>query len=42
MAKIKVDQKEIENKLRKLPENLKKEILDYIEFLTKKYRRELN
>ena len=42
MAKIKVDEKEIENKLRKLPENLKKEVLDYIEFLTKKYRRELN
>jgi ribosomal protein S21 len=27
MAKIKVDEKEIENKLRKLPENLKKEVL---------------
>jgi hypothetical protein len=42
MAKIKVDEKEIENKLRKLPENLKKEVLDYIEFLIKKYGRELN
>jgi hypothetical protein len=42
MSKIKVDEKEIENKLRKLPENLKKEVLDYIEFLIKKYRRELN
>jgi hypothetical protein len=42
MAKIKAEEKEIENKLRKLPENLKKEVLDYIEFLIKKYRRELN
>jgi hypothetical protein len=39
MAKIKVDEKEIENKLRKLPENLKKEVLDYIEFLIKKYNK---
>jgi hypothetical protein len=31
-------EKEIEEKVRKLPENLKKEVLDYIEFLLEKHR----
>ena len=31
-------EKEIEKKVRKLPENLKKEVLDYIEFLLEKHR----
>ena len=31
-------EKEIELKIRELPENLRKEVLDYIEFLIKKYR----
>ena len=30
-------EKEIETKVRKLPENLKKEVLDYIEFLLEKH-----
>ncbi len=31
-------EQEIENKIQKLPDDLKKEILDYIEFLIKKYQ----
>ncbi|KYK33834.1 MAG: DUF2281 domain-containing protein [Theionarchaea archaeon] len=31
-------EREIETKVRKLPENLKKEVLDYIEFLLEKYQ----
>lgn len=31
-------EKEIETKVRKLPENLKKEVLDYIEFLLEKHQ----
>lgn len=31
-------EKEIEKKVRKLPETLKKEVLDYIEFLLEKHR----
>ncbi len=31
-------EKEIELKIRELPEDLRKEVLDYIEFLIKKYR----
>ena len=31
-------EKEIRLKIRKLPENLRKEVLDYIEFLLKKYK----
>lgn len=32
-------EKEIEIKLQNLPEDLKKEVLDYIEFLSKKYEK---
>jgi hypothetical protein len=31
-------EREIETKVRELPENLKKEVLDYIEFLLEKYQ----
>lgn len=31
-------EREIELKIRELPENLKKEVLDYIEFLLEKYK----
>lgn len=31
-------EKEIETKVRELPESLKKEVLDYIEFLLEKHR----
>ncbi|WP_456477927.1 DUF2281 domain-containing protein [Geoglobus ahangari] len=31
-------EEEIELKIRELPENLRREVLDYIEFLIKKYR----
>ena len=31
-------EKEISLKMRELPENLRREVLDYIEFLLKKYR----
>ncbi len=31
-------EKEIEHKVRELPEDLKREVLDYIEFLIKKYK----
>lgn len=31
-------EKEIELKIRELPEDLRREVLDYIEFLLKKYR----
>jgi len=33
-------EKEIELKIRELPENLKREVLDYIEFLLRKYKDE--
>jgi hypothetical protein len=33
-----MDEKEIEMKIRELPENLRREVLDYIEFLLKKYK----
>jgi len=32
-------EREIELKIRELPENLKKEVLDYVEFLLEKYKR---
>jgi len=32
-------EKEIEIKIQNLPEDLKKEVLDYIEFLSKKYEK---
>ena len=31
-------EKEIESKMRELPEDLRREILDYMEFLLKKYK----
>jgi len=31
-------EKEIESKIQELPENLRKEVLDYIDFLHKKYK----
>ncbi len=31
-------EKEIEHKMRELPEDLRREVLDYVEFLLKKYR----
>lgn len=31
-------EKEIELKIRELPENLRREVLDYMEFLLKKYK----
>jgi Uncharacterized conserved small protein len=31
-------EKEIEHKMQELPEDLRREVLDYVEFLLKKYR----
>jgi len=33
-----MDEREIEKKIQDLPENLRREVLDYIEFLLKKYK----
>ena len=35
-------EKEIETKIRELPEDLRREVLDYLEFLLRKYKRRRN
>ena len=37
-----MDEKEIELKIKQLPDYLRKEVLDYMEFLLKKYSRQRN